>query len=718
MTISFILLNSLVIFSAHLLADRFHRNASLARQMVTTFMLYIFQVSAVLLLLGRVLNTLEPIWVALANIVISGVVIYLLRREAGSSISAFGQRFSGFWREMLDSRDYALYLLLILMVVQVTVLLAKIYYLPPHVGDVLTYHLHPLVDWYQQGKITEAVSTPVWRANINPLGAKFWHLWIVIYLGDVTWIELPQFVFGIIFFITAFALLVKLSVNRVNAVKYAVLIYFMPSVLLQSRTCQDHLILACCTLMAILYFISVVHEKEGRQVILLAVSFALLLSIKKHSGMVVGALFPALLLSRGFDFFSVRAFFIRNWQRLLVGAVLISVYSFYFLARSKTLHNALMLKTTNRYVKFLVPFALVLGLYFLLHWLTKKLPLKDFFRKYTAIPISAAVLALLIMGYGAVKYRNFLEPFFTGHTTPATYNNPDFANQYPAFNSKIMKNLLAFPFRVKDIGLYTSYTPDMLEKSGFGIQFFTFGLLAFILLFPFWLFKKSFRDSVMGFLWIYSILLLAGYFFVYFTWANYRNFIFFGVTGIMLWAFLAQRVLVKRYLQIYVDLLLVGMVVFNGIVCLYEGNMQPRQWITVLTASHQAERSTIKFATFTNRPGLDAWRFIGQYLAPGEPIGFSGGEDAMTFPYFDHRLQRRVYYINRLPGFRMSRVKRDGGVYKMLVMTDKFRESLRQRGIRFIHLSRFGTPHRLKLFMPQGTPGVTRVASSLYHVEF
>lgn len=717
MIISFILLNLAVIFSAHLLADRYFREASLSLQLVTAFMFYVFQVSAVMLVLGRVLNTLAVSWVALVNLVISGVVVFLLRKEIGPSTTAFGKRFSGFWREILGSRDYGLYLLLILMGVQVTALLIKIYYLPPHVGDVLTYHLHPLVDWFQQGKVTAEVSTPVWRANINPLGAKFWHLWIVIFLEDITWIELPQMVFGIFLSITVYALLVKLTVSRINAVKYAILIYFMPAVLLQSRSCQDHLILVCCTFMAILYFVEVVYEKQDRQLILLAVSFALLLSIKKHSGLVIGAMFPALLLSRGLDFAQIKEFFQRNWQRLLVGFAIIAGYNIYFLARSKSLQRALMLKTKHSYLKFLVPFAAALVVFLLLRWLAKKLPVKEFSRKHRGIPITAGVLVLLALGYGVIKYRTFLAPFFTGHTTPVSLKNHSFEKEYPAFNSKIMKNLLSFPFRIKDIGLYTSYTPDVLQKSGFGIQFFAFGLLGFILLTPLWLFKKTYRNSIMGFLIIFSVFLLLGYFFIYFSWANYRNFIFFGVTGIMLWAFLAQKVLVKKHLIYFIDLLLVGMVVFNGIVCYYEGNMQPQQWKTVLTAADPAERTTIRFATFTNRPGMKGWRFIGRHLAPGEPIGFSGGEDTMTFPYFDNRLQRRVYYINHLPGFRVKKEKREGGVYRMLVLTKKFKESLKERGIRFIHLSRFGTPHRFKLFIAKDTPGVTRVAGTLYYVE-
>ena len=282
-----------------------------------------------------------------------------------------------------------------------------------------------------------------------------------------------------------------------------------------------------------------------------------------------------------------------------------------------------------------------------------------------------------------------------------------------------MKNLLAFPFRIKDIGLYTPYTPDLLEKSGYGIQFFAFGLISYILLVPLCIFKKAYRNSMMGFILIFSMLLLVVYFIVYFSWANYRSFMFFGVIGIISWAFILEKLATPTYYLRYIDVLMVLMILFNGMTCFFEGNMSARQWKTLFTIDNPAERTSIKYSSLIKKSkDRESWEFIDQYTGPEQHIGFSGGGAAWTFPYFDHQLKRRIYFLNNLPGFRPEPREINGKIYQMLKFTPDFKASLKQRGVRFIHLSTRGTPHRLKIFMPEGIDDIYKVTDKLYFYEW
>jgi hypothetical protein len=682
----------------------------------------VIQVTVTIILLGAVFKSLGPLGLMLVNVLVSGTLIFLLRAHIHASLKDISKRGIDFLKFLGESRDYFLYLLLFLFLVQVAATLWKIYYLPPHVGDVLSYHLHPVVEWFQQGHVIHFTDSPVWRVNNNPLGAKFLHLWFIVFFKEITWIELPQFLFGLLLCISSYGVMLRMGVKRAVALRYAVLIYFLPAVLLQSRTGQDHLILAACTVTALLYFIDVFYREEYSRIVFLALALAYLFGVKKHAPLVIFMLFPALMLSRGLSVGKVWAF-IRGHRRVLIASAPILVVSgWYFMAQnelfSELLFRFMRLNAGTFLLKFILPVTLLVLLAVgirkaLVKWpAIKTLPR----RRLVTVPVALACIAAL--GYGVIKTMPHIKPFLKSHTTPLMFMNRDFDSQYPAFKSKFMKNLLAFPFRIRDVGLYTPYTPDLLEKSGFGIQFFGFGLIAYLVLLPLAVFKKEYRAGVMGFLIIFAILLLLSYFFLYFSWANYRSFMFFAVTGLMLWAFIQSRWIEQPYYRGFVDLLLLVMVLFSAAACFFEGNLYPERLKTVVTAAPQ-ERTTVKYANLVwNWPGPGkSWEIIDRHIAPAEPVGFSGGGDAWTFPYFDNRLKRKVYYIDYLPGFDVKKQEKGNTVYRMLQFNRDFRASLKQRGIHYIHFSTQGTSHSHRLFIAENTRGVVKITPHLYYVK-
>jgi hypothetical protein len=720
MTIVFVFLNLLMIFSSHLLADFYCRKSHLSHQLVTTLLFYFTQLTFTIIFLGSVIKNLDCIYVILLNGSISALIIFIFRENIKPSIQNTLKKITGSGKFILKSKDYFLYLFILLFVLQVAVTLYKIYYLPPHVGDVFSYHLHPLVEWFQQGEILSYTDTPVWRANENPLGAKLIHLWFVIFLKDITWIEIPQFLFGILLSLVSYTLMLKLNIRKNSALRYAVLIYFIPSVLLQSRTCQDHLVFAACTFIAVIYLIDVIYEEQYTYIVPFFIALSLLFGIKKHAVLVIFALFSTVLLSRGFDISATAAFIKKNRFRLAAGIAILLGYGGYFIIFNKNLYEQLWFRYSRIFfTTILKSLVLLVVVFLLLRWVVKAFNITEFFKKNPILPAIAVGLTLLCLSVIVIKNRHFLKPFFLGHRSPVMVTNRSFATQYPAFNSKIMKNLLAFPFRIKDIGLYTSYTPDLLEKSGFGVQFFAFGLISYILLTPLCIFKKNYRNSIMGFLLIFSVLLLLVYFFVYFSWANYRSFIFFGVIGIISWAFILEKMAISTYYLRYIDVLILLMILFNAVTCFFEGNMSSRQWKTLLTIENPVDRTSIKYSFLVKKnKDRESWEFIDRYTGPEQAIGYSAGEAAWTFPYFDNQLRRRIFYLNKLPGFRVEHREKNGVTYNMLKFTLDFKASLKQRGIRFIHLSPRGIPHKDKIFMPEGRDDVYKVSDNLYYFKW
>jgi hypothetical protein len=278
----------------------------------------------------------------------------------------------------------------------------------------------------------------------------------------------------------------------------------------------------------------------------------------------------------------------------------------------------------------------------------------------------------------------------TGQNPHRTIAGRSLYRHYPilgALKSPLLKNLLAFPFRLKDIGHRSPYTPDFLAKSGFGVQFFGFGLLAYLIM-TLLILKRKYRLSIAGFTWMFSVLLLLSYFVYYYTAANYRLFMFFPVAGIILWAFILAKFRLNRgYLKI-IDVLILAMIVFNGAACLFEGNIYPDRWKTILTAANPQDRTAIKYSHFL---GGGDWKFIDRFIPPGEPIAYMGYHDSWVFPYFDNRLRRRIYHMKSLPGFRRTKIN---GHTIHIQFTGRLKKSLRQRHIRFIHINIRGAASR------------------------
>jgi hypothetical protein len=474
--------------------------------------------------------------------------------------------------------------------------------------------------------------------------------------------------------LSAYWILLKINVKKHIALRYAILIYFIPLILIESRTCQDHLALNGATLMAAVYFLDVFYEKKYDRIILLSLTLGLLLGTKISSIQIIVVFFLALLLGKGWNRGQAAEFLNKNKTQILLAVLIILLLGGYWIFKNTLIFLVFILRKVWRWQKFRV---------------------KELIRKKSFI-IGLILVFLTLGSFVVIHHLDAIKTVILGYKSPTPLlQDLSFYEDYPllkALRSRFLKNILAFPFRIKDLGLYTPYTPDFLEKSGFGIQFFGFGLVAYIMMTVYCIRKKTYRTNMVGFILIFSLVLLSSYFFYYFTSANYRMFMFFPVFGLILWAFLFTILDLPKYYARIIDFLILIMILFNISVCFFEGNMDKNRWKTLFTINNPLERTSIKYSPFFNKKA-ETWEFIDKYMIPREPLGYMGHYDSWVFPYYDNQLERRIHHLPSIPGFRLTNINRDT---RLLEFNPRFVENLRSRHIHFIHINPHGARHRKK----------------------
>lgn len=709
--IIFILLNLAMIFSSHLIAYRYFRDSHFSEQLVTTFLIYICQVTFSILFLGVVVRSLDLLFIVLLNTAVSGFIIAALKRIVRESVFQSYKKTLNFFSHIRKNGDFVLFALLFLFALQAVSLAVKIYYLPSHVWDVLAYHLYPVVKWFQLGEIPSFIHTTAPHINNVPLGAKPFILWFSAFTRGLTWVELPQYISGLIVSLTGYSIMRKISINKTEALRYALLIYFIPSILIESRTAQDHLVLTGAILITALYFIQVFFEGNSSRIPFLSLSLGLLLGIKISSPSIIFVFFAALLLSKGFNPRKFAAFFSENKFNIAVGIFIIAALGGYWYLRSGapvSRYSELFRRTVGS------PFFWAGALLLLVIIVLNKPILKVLKNNRKIIPV-VIILVLAAGAAGIIAHSEVLKPFLLGHTCPAPIlADKTFNTQNPALNNRFMKNILSFPFRIKDIGEHNIYSPSFWRMSGFGVQFFAFGIIAYLGTTFLVVTQKKYRNHPVGFIFIFSVVLLASYFLFYYSRANYRLFMFFPVFGIILWAFVAERINFQPFYLKFIHLAVLVMVLFNIVTCLYGGNINGRSWKTLFTIHEPLERTPAKFSHFL---AGDEWQFLDLYTGPEEPVGYFGRYNLLVYPYYDNHMKRKVYYLPSLGSVKVIPVKNRR---RRLVLTPELKENLQRRGIHYIHVHARKNPRDKSgvgnIFISDNS--VLRVTGNLYYLKW
>ena len=337
----FLLVNGLVVYSSWCLASYLSRqHKSLSLRFVATGILSFVHATLVVLFLGIVVRYLNVWSVPVLSLLVSAGVLFLCKGSRQPFVQPIRQSLA----ETFAGRDYFLYLIVGLFVIQAGIMLFKVVWLPPHVWDVFVYHLPPAIEWYQQGFIPPVLDTTVNRINGAPLGMTVLAYWFFIFFRNDFLVEMPMLLWALLLVPTSIAVLRQSGVSRPWAIKFAVLIFFLPIVLMQGVTVKDHLGLNIGLVAGLLFLAEFLKDKQYRLLPLAGAAFGLMLGYKIAAPihiLVALLVFSVLLWSRQ------RALFVDKQQRLVllktvgVSAVIMVMVSGYWYLRNLLVYGRL-----------------------------------------------------------------------------------------------------------------------------------------------------------------------------------------------------------------------------------------------------------------------------------------------------------------------------------------------------------------------------------------
>ncbi|RMH21506.1 MAG: hypothetical protein D6698_02695, partial [Gammaproteobacteria bacterium] len=436
----FVLINTIMLVSSYCLASRLGQRLSFPALVAASILLYLVQAILSVLLFGVAFKTLNAVTLGVFNGALSIVLLAVFWRYRRPFYTSLGHGMN----RLLAEKDRWLYVFLGLLILQVLLNLVKAFVLPVHVWDSFTYHASPAPMWYQLGQIPLQLDVPVTRINGKALGITVLMYWYFIFLKDSVLVNLPQTVMSIVLILVTFAACRQCGVSRGWSLKISTLIYFLPVVLLHSVTTQDHLSINTAFLCA-LFFMREWAKKGGKGNLLLAgVAIGLMMQFKINAVIY----FPILGL----------AFLYLLWER------------------EKSVRKVFSLKRLGRPVAVLGVVAITVGGY----WYGKNLYVygdvfgrlfapgeRGVYEVYEPIPDKGnqGVLTNLSGGQKSLRVQE------------NAVSSSGAARRFVK-TSKFVENLRNFPGRILDARYM--FEPDISSVSGFGPQFFIFGLVALV----------------------------------------------------------------------------------------------------------------------------------------------------------------------------------------------------------------------------------------------
>lgn len=518
----------------------------------------------------------------------------------------------------------------------------RIYILPPSVWDVNTYHLIAPITWYQTEAIPMEIESPVDRINYNYLGTKIYNYWTILLDGSLTYVEVTQFLFAFLLLYVCYLLLRLLTVNRGMALIFSILAISFPTILIQMRTAHDHMSV-------------------------LAMTFVLLYLLSR------------LIMTRRFSTLT---------EILNIAIVTALLVSFKI--------NGLM---------YLVVFAV--SLVMVMRGSLRSFPTAIKSVKITKLTGTVAVLVLVaclfVAGYWGTKnylsgYHSFSQHYENMTTTKNTQSAAIAGSRY---FKRLFLNIKVIPERILD--LPSQYNPDSTNISGYGIQFFSIGLLGYIIAI---LLLFSNRElplfmnvrGVVLFLVLSSFITQALYYMLYFTPYNYRLFTVFPIVGVLLAGvmfFLARPTKWQRSALYFLSFLMLS---FNFVVLPTVENATPQQF-----AHAFSKRSPVGVVVYNDKLD-DDWRLL-SLLEADKVVAYYTHEDGFLLPYYDEKLRTKIISLSNY----------DYVIFgKAMYISNSVAEQMKTDGVDYVHINNaFYNAQYDEEYMP-----VDRVHSaSLEHVS-
>jgi len=635
----FLVVNLLMIFSHILIVQTFFNKDSLSEKILEIFTIFMSQITFTTLCLGVILERLNDRTLFMFNTGISLVIIFLLKKGIVAKTKTLFQQLWFGIKEIWQLSDLTFTLMVVISFIQVSFTLVKIYYLPPFVHDVLTTYLLPVVNWFQRERILTLLPLPDARQNTNRFGSKLISFWFVAFDGNLTLVEMTQFLFSFIIPIVAFRLIRKLGVEKRIALRYAVLIYFIPSILIESRTTQDHLTMVASFLIGLSFLINVIFEGKKHHWVLFGLSWGLFLGMKIIAPMyILITLFVLLVI-----FWDTRKQYWRllkcNFRNITLAGFLIACIGGYWFARD-------------------------------------------------------------LKAYGTL-ISGQLVPNVTGKL------DGDLFKTILVFFNRFSENWLNFFTRISDKG-GGAYTADLTNISGFGVQFFTFGLLGLVIGFIYFtvINKNKLEGRLFNLLFWSTVLIQFGYFAFYWTPYSYRLYMLTPIMALVFWAKVASRMQFTRTQTQILNMLFIVILIFNLTTCFFGENTSAAKLNNMRYLSAK-ERTVTNYSVHL---GND-FGYIDHYLPANIAVGFSprslSGGDTFVAPYYDNQMNRQVLFLDIFFALNSARSNQNTDKFKLDLA--ELKDTLLENDISFIYVY-----DRLEPLL-QGLPEFSKLYPHLYY---
>ena len=588
----FLLVNGLVVFSSWCLANYLLKdNQSLSLRVVAASILSFVHITLVVLLLGVIVRYLNALSVPLLSLLVSAIVLFFCRAYRRPFIRPARQAFA----ETFSSRDYFLYVIVLLFFIQLIVLLFKVVWFPPHIWDVFVYHLPPTIEWFQQGYIPPVLDTTVNRINGAPLGMTVLAYWFFIFFRDDILVEMPMLLWALLLVPVSIAVMRQSGLPRSWSLKFGVLIFFLPIVIMQAVTVKDHLGLNVGFIAGLLFLAEFLKDGKPRLLLLAATAFGLMLGYKIAAPMHI---LMALLVFSVLLWFRQRSCLTDGQQRLALfkavglSAIVVLVVSGYW------------------YLRNLLVYGRLHGAY--------------------GTRLSEAGESLANDG-GAVDAALGI-----------------FAN-----SGLFRTNLAELLPRIFDYQY--AYGADLVSISGYGPQFAAFGLLALVVAIGAF-FNTRLRQQPIFLLSSVTVLLFVALMFVNFNINSYRILSFFPMVliayaGVQLFH---SEFLEKRWIRLITNNVIVLSIVWSFLTLLsphYTNLLRLNEFISL----DQESRTSANYTSWFVRPRPEFYRLM-DVIPVTEPIAhvahrqsYSAGEvgsDTWQYLYMDRHWQRKTYGLH------------------------------------------------------------------------
>ena len=239
----YITVNILLFSSWYLFLFNKRASLSFVDRLIGTFILGLAQIIVTEMILGLIFKKLyaDPLfWV---NIVMTFTILSFTLSNNKDGFSLIGNVISEFNEKACDffgiiRSDIILLALFSLLVIKICWLIFIGYLFPSYTWDSLSYHLPIVGNIMQSGAIMENPANFELDTFINifPKNIELFSLWNIIFLKSRIITDLSQLPFVIIGIITTYSIALKLKISEKSAIFSALLIFFIPILLLQINT--------------------------------------------------------------------------------------------------------------------------------------------------------------------------------------------------------------------------------------------------------------------------------------------------------------------------------------------------------------------------------------------------------------------------------------------------------------------------------------------------